>query len=50
MNGRALWQVLLGLYFLIVGAVAILGLTFSGMPILMGILAIIIGILILVGK
>jgi hypothetical protein len=47
---RPIWRVLLGLYFLIVGAIAVLSLTFSGLPVIMGVLAIVIGILILIDR
>ena len=47
---RPIWRVLLGLYFLVIGAIAVLSLTFDGLPIIMGVLAIIIGILILLDK
>lgn len=50
MSNRSIGMILLAIWFLVYGAIAVLGLTFAGMPILMGILAILIGILLLVGR
>ncbi len=43
-------MILLALYLIAVGLVSVLGLTFSGMPIILGIVAIVAGILILIGR
>lgn len=39
----------MGLWFLATGMIVILGLTFNGMPIIMAVFAIIVGILLLLG-
>lgn len=47
---RQRWgQILLGLWFLFTGMIAILGLSFNGMEIVMAVFAIIVGILLLLG-
>lgn len=43
-------MLLLGIYLILVGAQALLGLGFQGMGLLMGILALIAGILLLLGR
>lgn len=43
MAGRPIWQVLLGLYLVIVGAVTLLGLNFEGLQLVVGLSALIAG-------
>lgn len=50
MTNRNVGVVLLALWLIAVGLVAVLGLTFQGMQIILGIVAIVSGILILVGR
>ncbi len=50
LQGRSIGMVLLGLYLILAGLVALLGLTFAGLPMLMGILALVAGIAILAGR
>jgi hypothetical protein len=46
---KRLGMILLGIWLILYGLIAIFGLSFSGLPIVMGILAIIAGILIVFG-
>jgi len=47
---RNLGMLLLGIWLIVSGLVALIGLTFQGLPILMGILALAAGILVLLGR
>ncbi len=47
---KNLGLLLLSIYLIFVGLVALFGLTFNGMGIVMGILALVAGILILIGR
>lgn len=50
MNNRTIGVVLLCIWLICEGAVSVLSLTFNGIQIILGILAILAGILILVGR
>lgn len=50
MNGKSFGIVLLSLYLIAIGMVAVLSLTFDGLPIILGVIAILAGILLLIGK
>lgn len=43
-------RVLAAIWLIVQGAVAVLGLSFAGLPVIMGVLAIVAGILILAGR
>ena len=45
-----IWRICLGIWLVVVGLVAILGLTFQGLPILTGILALAAGITLLIDR
>jgi hypothetical protein len=47
---RPIWRVLLGLYFLIIGAIALLNLTFDGLPQIMGLFAMALAVVIWLDK
>lgn len=47
---RGIGRVLLGLYLILQGLVSLVGLSFNGLPLLMGILALVTGVLILIGR
>ena len=47
---RSLGMVLLGIYLILQGLIGLIGLSFQGLPLLMGILALVTGVLILIGK
>jgi hypothetical protein len=47
---RSVGMVLLGVYLILEGLVSLAGLSFNGLPMLMGILALVAGVLILIGK
>lgn len=50
LQGRSLGIVLLSIYLILAGLVALLSLTFAGLPMLMGILAILAGACLLAGR
>ncbi len=50
MSNRSIGMILLALWLIITGAIAVLGLTFQGIVVIMGVMAIIAGILLLVGR
>ncbi len=50
MKIRSIGRLLLGLWLILTGLIGLVNLHFSGLPVLMGILAIVAGILILVGR
>jgi hypothetical protein len=50
MGGRSIGTILLALWLIVTGAIAVLGLTFQGIVVIMGVVAIIAGILILIGR
>jgi len=47
---RNLGMLLLGIWLIVSGLIALLGLSFSGLPVIMAILAIAAGVLILLGR
>jgi len=47
---RNLGMLLLGIWLILYGLIALLGLSFSGLPVIMAILAIAAGVLILLGR
>ena len=47
---KNLGMLLLSIWLIVTGLITLLGLTFSGLPLLMGILAIATGVLILMGR
>jgi len=47
---RNVGMLLLGIWLIVSGLVALLGLSFHGLPLLMGILALVAGILIVIGR
>ncbi len=49
-HARGLGAALLGIWLLLHGLVQIIGLSFAGLPIILGLLALVSGILILLGK
>jgi hypothetical protein len=50
MRGRSFGIILLSIYLILVGLVLLLGLTFAGLPLLQGVLALLAGIALLVGR
>lgn len=45
-----IWRICLGIWFLVEGLITILSLTFNGLPIIMGVLAIFVGVLVLLDR
>lgn len=50
MNGIPIWRIVLGLYLVIVGGVAVLSLSFEGLQVVLGIAALIAGFALWWGK
>jgi hypothetical protein len=50
MKGRSIGIILLSIYLILAGLVALFGLTFSGLPMLMGVIALLAGIALLLGR
>jgi uncharacterized membrane protein HdeD (DUF308 family) len=50
MRGRSIGIILLSIYLILAGLVALFSLTFAGLPMLMGVLALLAGIALLVGR
>jgi uncharacterized membrane protein HdeD (DUF308 family) len=50
MRGRSIGMILLSIYLILVGLVALLGLAFQGLSLLMGVLALLAGVALLAGR
>ncbi|HLX10230.1 MAG TPA: hypothetical protein VKY89_20430 [Thermoanaerobaculia bacterium] len=50
MKGRSIGMILLAVYLILAGLVALFALTFAGLPMLMGVIALLAGIAILIGR
>jgi hypothetical protein len=50
MRGRSFGIILLSIYLILVGLVSLLGLTFAGLPLLQGVLALLAGVALLAGR
>jgi hypothetical protein len=50
LSGRSIGVVLLAIWLICEGAIAVLSLTFQGIQVILGVLAIIAGILLLIGR
>jgi len=50
MRGRSIGMILLSLYLILIGLVSLLGLSFNGSSLLLGLLALLAGIVLLAGR